>query len=232
MSQLVKVAEGLYCAESEVKMPGGVRFDTRMTVVRLSNGKLLVHSPIRMDDTLSKAIDAVGDVAYVVAPNRFRHLFFGSCAERYTHARTFGPPGLSEKVPGLRVDEVLTDAAPSVWGDEIEQLVVQGVPKMSEVVFLHKPTRTLVVSDLFFNVVHPANFMTKVLLTFTGVRGKLAKSRVWSMMKEDGAAFDASVRKVLAVDSGSILRESVKCRRRDNELRRDSAESPGSHSNS
>jgi hypothetical protein len=47
--------------------------------------------------------------------------------------------------------------------------------------------------------------MTKVLLTFTGARGKLAKSRVWSMMKEDGAAFDASVRKVLAWDFDTLV---------------------------
>jgi hypothetical protein len=205
MSKWVQVADGLFCAESEMKMPGGVRMNTRMTVVRLANGKLLVHSPIRLDEDLGKTIDALGEVAYVVAPNRMHHLFFRPCAERYPKARTFGPPGLAEKTPSLRIDEVLTDTAPSVWADEIEQLVVHGAPKMSEVVFLHKPTRTLIVSDLFFNIVHPANLSTKVLLTFTGARGKLAKSRVWLLMKEDDAAFTAAVRKVLAWDFDKLV---------------------------
>lgn len=205
MSKLVKVADGIYCAESEMKLPGGVRMNTRMTVVRLINGKVLVHSPIRLDEDLVKAIDAVGEVAYVVAPNRMHHLFFGACAERYPQAKTFGPPGLAQKVPALRMDEALRDESPDAWGFEMEQVVVHGAPKMSEVVFFHKPTKTLIVSDLFFNIVHPANLATKVLLTFTGARGKLAKSRVWSMMKEDEAVFEASVRKVLSWDFDTLV---------------------------
>jgi Domain of unknown function (DUF4336) len=205
MSKLVKIADGIFCAESEMKMPGGVRMNTRMTVVRLANGELMVHSPIRLDDVLAKEIDALGNVGHIVAPNRFHHLFFGPCAERYPKARTYGPSGLAEKVPALRIDEVLGDAAPSAWSGELEQLVVQGAPKMTEVVIYHRPTKTLIVSDLFFNIVHPANLMTKVLLTFTGARGKLAKSRVWALIKEDGAAFDASVRKVLAWDFDKLI---------------------------
>jgi len=205
MSKLVKVAEGIFCAESEMKMPGGVRMNTRMTVVRLANGELMVHSPIRLDDVLAKEIEALGQVGHIVAPNRMHHLFFGPCAERFPKARTYGPPGLAEKVPTLRIDEVLTDAAPSPWSSEMEQLVIQGAPKMTEVVLYHRPTKTLIVSDLFFNIVHPANLMTKVLLTFTGARGKLAKSRVWALIKEDGAAFDASVRKVLAWDFEKLV---------------------------
>lgn len=205
MSKLVTVAEGIYCAESDMKMPGGVVLTTRMTVVRLSNGTLLVHSPIRIDDALAKEIDALGDVACIVAPNRWHHLFFGACAERYSKARTFAAPGLTEKIPTLRSDEVLTDTAPNAWANEFEQLVVQGAPKMSEVVLFHKQSRTLIVSDLLFNVVRPANFMTKVLTTLMGTRGKLAKSRGWSMMMEDRAAFDASVRKVLAWDFDKLV---------------------------
>lgn len=205
MTELVKIAEGIWCAESGMKMPGGVRMNTRMTVVRSSNGKLFVHSPIRMDESLGKAIDELGEVGWIVSPNRFHHLFFGKCAERYPGARTFGPPGLAEKVPGLRVDEVLTDSAPSEWAADFEQIVVQGAPKMSEVAFLHKGTRTLIVSDLFFNIVHPAGLMTKVLLTLMGTRGKLAKSRLWSTMTEDKAAFDASVRRVLEWDFDRLV---------------------------
>ena len=205
MSKWVKVADGIFCAESEMKMPGGARMNTRMTAVRLANGNVLVHSPIRLDEQLAKSIDELGPVTCIVAPNRMHHLFFGPCAERYPQARTFGPPGLAEKVPTLRIDEVLTDEAPSIWADEIEQLVVQGASKMSEVVFFHKPTRTLIVSDLFFNIVHPANFATKVLLTFTGARGKLAKSRVWSLVKDDEAAFEKAVRKVLSWDLDKLV---------------------------
>jgi hypothetical protein len=205
MSELIQVTDDVWAIETPIKMPGGMILHTRMTVVRLPDGKLWVHSPIRLDDATAKSIEALGEVAHIVAPNRYHHLFFGACAERYPQARTFGPPGLAEKVPSLRVDEVLSDSPPAVWATVFDQHVVAGAAAMSELVFLHKPSRTLVVSDLLFNIVRPANFMAKVVTTIMGTRGKLARSRVWKMLIKDKPAFDASVRTVLGWDFDKLI---------------------------
>ncbi|KIG15533.1 hypothetical protein DB30_05556 [Enhygromyxa salina] len=46
-----------------------------MTVIRLDDGRLLLHSPIRCTPELREELDALGSVAFVAAPNRFHHLF-------------------------------------------------------------------------------------------------------------------------------------------------------------
>src|SRR5262249_13002285 len=54
---------------------GGVRlplpFTTRMTVVRLSNGNLFLHSPIKFDEALASELQRMGTVRHLVSPNQF-----------------------------------------------------------------------------------------------------------------------------------------------------------------
>ena len=62
---------------------GGLRLGTRMTVVRLSDGSLFVHSPIVLYDALEQQIDSLGPVAHIVAPswrNDLGALRIGGCA--------------------------------------------------------------------------------------------------------------------------------------------------------
>ena len=44
-------------------------------VVRLPDGRLFLHSPIAPSDDLAREVEALGPVAYLVAPNKFHHLF-------------------------------------------------------------------------------------------------------------------------------------------------------------
>jgi Domain of unknown function (DUF4336) len=55
---------------------GPLQISTRMTVVRLSDGSLWVHSPITPTPDLVDALNRLGSVRYVVAPNKSHHLFF------------------------------------------------------------------------------------------------------------------------------------------------------------
>ena len=71
--------------------------------------------------------------------------------------------------------------------------------------FLHRPSRTLLVSDLLFNIETPANFITKVVLDMMGTRGRLAMSRAWRRYTKDRQALRESLQQVLAWDFGRIL---------------------------
>ena len=44
-------------------------FTTRMTVVRLQNGDIWVHSPTKICGDLKDQIDALGPVRHLIAPN-------------------------------------------------------------------------------------------------------------------------------------------------------------------
>ncbi|MEJ2458635.1 MAG: DUF4336 domain-containing protein [Novosphingobium sp.] len=72
-------AEGIWIFDGPViRMdlgPFKVPFPTRMTVVRLSDGALWVHSPIAPDEDLFAAVDALGPVRHLVAPNSIHYWY-------------------------------------------------------------------------------------------------------------------------------------------------------------
>ncbi|WP_170319727.1 DUF4336 domain-containing protein [Polyangium spumosum] len=219
MAELVSIAEDLWAATHPLRIAGGVRMDTRMTVARLPGERLWIHSPIPIDDALAAALEELGKVSYLVAPNLYHNLFLGPASARFPEARVFAPPGLARKIPSLRIDEALSAAPPDAWAGVIDQRLVEGAPPMEEVVFLHRPSRSLVVSDLLFNIQRPEGLGTKFVLTLMGTRGKLARSRAWSLITKDKAAWKASVREVLALDfekmimaHGDVVADDAKAR--------------------
>lgn len=198
MSILQTVGPEVWSIPSEFKRPGGVRFPLRTTVVRLPSGELLLHSPIAIDQALADHLATLGPVAHLVAPNLLHHLFLPGARSRYPQARLYGPPGLANKRRDLTFDEQLSDGAPAAWGGSVEALVIKGAPMLNEVVLFHRPSATLIVGDLLFNVVHPANFISRILFAMMGTAGRLAKSRAWRLFTKDKGAVAESFDRVLA----------------------------------
>ena len=44
-------------------------FTTRMTILRLRNGELILHSPVALTPALRSAVELLGPVRFLVAPN-------------------------------------------------------------------------------------------------------------------------------------------------------------------
>jgi hypothetical protein len=69
---------------------GGIRlplpFTTRMTVVRLSNGDLVLHSPITFDEGLAGELQRLGSVRHLVSPNQFHYAHIGEWATAFQDA--------------------------------------------------------------------------------------------------------------------------------------------------
>ena len=71
-----ELAPDLWVADSPLRFLG-LEMGARMTVIRLPDGKLLLHSPIAPTAELVREVEALGPVAYLIAPNKFHHLFVG-----------------------------------------------------------------------------------------------------------------------------------------------------------
>lgn len=67
----------LWVAEQPLKY-FGLEVGTRMTVIRLTSGKLMVISPIEMDDATINELNQLGEVIYIVAPNFIIYLLLTS----------------------------------------------------------------------------------------------------------------------------------------------------------
>jgi len=216
---LQQIAPDIHGATSEIKMPGGVHFPLRMTIVCLPDGALWLHSPIRIDDALAAEIERLGKVSYLVAPNCFHHLFVKKAQRRWPDAKIYAAPGLEKKRPDMPIEAGLTEQAPEVWSDVMNQYVVEGVPKLGEVVFLHKPSKTLIVTDLLFNIVEPKGWQSKLAFTLAGVKGRFAQSRLIRTVTKDRKRAGEVCRGILAQDfervvvtHGEIVTEDVKAR--------------------
>jgi hypothetical protein len=203
--RLQAVAENLWTVEHPMRFPGGVRLSSRMTVVRLPDGDLLLHSPIPIDDALAAEIDALGPVAHVIAPSLMHHIHVGKALARYPRALLTATSGLAEKCPDLPVADVLADEAPEAWQGVMDQLVIRGAPRLNEVVFLHRPSRTLIATDLVFNVRAPAGWATGLLLRLMGTYGRLAQSRLWRLYTKDRSAVRQSLEKLITWSFDRVL---------------------------
>jgi len=126
----------------------GFRYPTRMAVMRLAGGGLFVWSPTALDDALKAEIDALGPVRHVVAPNALHHLHIDSWRQACLEARFTAPPGLRGKRPDLRFDDDLADGSVHVWSADIDHVLVHGNLITTEVVFFHRASRTVLITDL------------------------------------------------------------------------------------
>jgi len=183
----------------------GIEVGTRMTVVRLADGSLFVHSPVALDRPTRRALDALGPVHHVVAPNKFHHLYAGQYPVVYLDARVYAAPGLRARRPDLPIDEELGDAAPAAWAGQIEQTLFRGMPLTNEVVFLHRASRTLVFTDLVTNIRSAASFDTRLLFLLNGTYGRFASGFIERLITRDHTAARTSLERILAWDFDRVI---------------------------
>jgi len=126
----------------------GFHYPTRMAVIRLADGRLFVWSPVRLSDDLRAAVDRLGRVAHIVAPNSLHHLFLAEWQRAYPGARLYAAPGLRKKRRDLAFDVELGDAPPADWAGEIDQVAMRGNLITTEIVFFHRASGTALFTDL------------------------------------------------------------------------------------
>lgn len=183
----------------------GLPVGARMTVIRLSGARLLLHSPLPLDAALRAELDVLGRVAYAVAPNRLHHLYAGDVAHAYPDARLWVAPGLPEKRPDLVHEGVLGDDAPAEWRSELEQAFFRGRPYENEVAFFHPASRTLLLCDLAFNFGPRDAWPTRVLMSLLRSYGKLGPSKLDPLLIRDRAAARASLERILSWDFDRVI---------------------------
>lgn len=91
----------------------GTRFDARMSVIRLPDGTLMLHSPCPIDAAMKDRLNKLGKVAHIVAPGTYHYLHVASAQAAFPQAVTYICPGVEQKCPELQFDWILADEAPA-----------------------------------------------------------------------------------------------------------------------
>ncbi len=147
---LNKVAENIWTIEGDVVSFYGLPYPTRMTVVRLSNDDLWIHSPVKISNNLIDVILELGEVKYLIAPNNLHHLFLADWVKRFPNAFSYSPPGLVKKRKDITFSKELGMQSEDEWSPEIDQTIFKGSP-FKEVVFFHRNSKTVIFADLIEN---------------------------------------------------------------------------------
>ncbi|MCB9682521.1 MAG: DUF4336 domain-containing protein [Alphaproteobacteria bacterium] len=193
---LTPLAPDVWTIDGHHVLPGGVWFPVRATVIRLPDGGLWIHSPLAFTPEDAAAIDALGPVRHLVAPSLLHHLWLGDAAARWPGAAVWGPAGLDAKRPDLTLTGTLD--APAPWDDVIARRFLDGMPACDETVFFHRPSGTLMVTDLVFAVHEAPSWKSRLLFRMVGTWRRMATSRSMLVLARDKAALGAACRDVLA----------------------------------
>ncbi len=201
---LKELAKDIWIAERSQRF-FGLEVGTRMTVIRLADGSLLLHSPVALDRGLRSELDSIGRVRFAVAPNRVHHLYAGKVAEVYPEARLWVAPGLESKRPDLEFVAILGDEALAEWQGEVDQTFFRGRPYENEVVFLHRSSRTLIMCDLAFNFGPGTATATRLLMKLIRSYGRFGPSKLDPLLIRDRAAARQSLERILAWDFDRVV---------------------------
>jgi hypothetical protein len=126
----------------------GVRLRTRTSVIRLDDGRLLVHSPTPPSSGWVKQMADLGEVSWLVVPNCFHHLGTPAAAAAFPDAKILAPRSAAARNPELRMD---VDIHEPTFTEAVPEFVVfplEGVPFLDETLLYHRPTETLLGADV------------------------------------------------------------------------------------
>lgn len=150
------VAPGVHVIEAPQRFYG-LEVGARMTILALDGG-LLLHSPVAVAPEI---IASLGTPRWALAPNLLHHLYIGPWAEAGVEA--WAAPGLVKKRPDVRfAGEVEPGVQP--FGESVEVLAMASFGMTREVALLHRPSGTLIVSDLVFNFSPQAPWATRAAM--------------------------------------------------------------------
>lgn len=183
----------------------GMALGHRLTVARLPDGSLWLHSPVAYSAALAAALAPLGRVAHIVAPNAVHDTYLEGWLAAYPQARFHGARGFAKFRPDLKFTDTLGDTPDPAWAATFDQHLLRGIPRLNEVAFLHRASRTLILTDLVFNLGPDMPFLSRLLLKVNDCDCKFGVSRLFKTVIKDRAALRRSVDHVLAWEFDAIV---------------------------
>ncbi len=168
---LENIAPNVWCVSAHHRFLGA-HIDTRMTIIKLRNGDLWIHSPVQLDEDDLHQIKMLGKVQYIVCPNLYHHMYVASAIGYFPDAILVAPKKLYKKRADIAFDVELNEKINAPWKDELAPFEIKG-SLLNETVFFHHESQTLISSDLVENFKSSEHFYTKLYLKLMGLENRI-----------------------------------------------------------
>ena len=160
----------------------------------------------------------MGEVRHLVSPNRIHYAHIPAWQKHYPQATAWASLGVRERAATQRIavafDADLGSSAPAQWADDIAQLPFLGSPVMTETVFFHRASRTLILTDLIENFEpnkFPSRFWAQVM-KWVGIAEPNGKTPPdWRATFRNRAAARESLAQILAWQPDKIILAHGRC---------------------
>lgn len=163
----------------EAQVPG-MQLRRVMTVAKRSDGDLVVHSAIELDETAMGRIEGWGELAYLVVPNGFHRMGAPAYKDRYPGMRVVCPPGARKRVAKVIAVDLTYDAYPQ--DDAVRLELLDGVAGSEGVMIVRSDEGvSLVLNDALFNAPHGTGVAGFVFNHITGSTGGPRVSRLFKL---------------------------------------------------
>ncbi|QDS75009.1 hypothetical protein FKW77_005692 [Venturia effusa] len=179
---------------------GHIHIGGRGTLVKLESGGVAVFSPVALTPEVKETVSKMGELKYIAALDIEHHIFLGAWNKEYPNAKVLGPEGLPEKRRKQKNEDVpfsviftakdkATTKVDAEFDADFDYEFVDGHMN-KELVFNHRPSRTLIEADLLFNlpateqysrtgVNASSGFLTRLFGALQNTKGKaMAQQRV------------------------------------------------------
>jgi hypothetical protein len=185
----------------------GAPLGKTMTVMRLPEGELVIHSGAPLTKTDVRAVRALGEPTWLLEGSRMHDTFAGRLRQAFPEATYLLPPRFPLESQDLAPARRLKTAElPAAWRDEIEIVRVAGIPAIEEHVLWHRRSKTLVVSDLVFNLEwSPGQRMPWFLRWVSGIKSFPATSRLVKLATKDRDAARKSIERILEWEIARVV---------------------------
>ena len=170
MENLQQFAENIWLVDGPIVRDMGMYFTTRMTVVKLSDGAIWISSPVPVSYATLNAISDLGEIRYLIAATP-RHVWrLDSWHTLFPKAELWASPRsiFTLKKGPLPITGYLDDTPNAAWAADLDQL---SFAELSEVLFFHKASRTVMLDDLIQrNPILKDKPLTNLIFKLEGVR--------------------------------------------------------------
>jgi len=183
----------------------GLELGARMTIVRRTGGDLWVYAPFHLEADEETALKRAGHVGEVVVPNAFHTTQVGQFARRFPDATVYALSEAQGRLGG--VPHQILETLPPAWSDDFEALLFDGARGFREWVFLHRASRTLIVTDLGFHLPKPSTPLGRIVARADDVGRGFGPSRALraAMLLGDRKRQKAQLETILSWDFERIL---------------------------
>ena len=202
MTSPERIAENVWVLRYPLRLVG-VAIGRTVTIIRLTTGKLVIHSTAPFGAREVAAIRELGEPGWLLDATRFHDSYAEAGRAAFPGVPYLAPEGFP-KAKGVKTEPLLP--APGEWTTELEVLELGGMPKVREHVLFHRPSRTLIVGDVLFNFGRGGSAWTRFFARYVmRLKKFIGMSPFFRIMIRDREAFRTSVAAMMRWDFDRVI---------------------------